>query len=60
MGFEGINGDQFFEKGVTSKTEGTGLGLANCKSIIESHDGTIQLFSKGVGLGATSEIIFNL
>ena len=60
LGFEGINGDHFFEKGVTSKPEGTGLGLANCKSIIESHNGTIHLKSKGAGLGATATIIFKL
>jgi len=58
LGFEGINGDHFFEKGVTSKSEGTGLGLANCKSIIESHNGTIHLESNGAGLGATATIAF--
>jgi len=60
LGFEGINGDHFFGKGVTSKSEGTGLGLGNCKSIIESHNGTIHLKSKGVGLGATVTVSFNI
>jgi nitrogen fixation/metabolism regulation signal transduction histidine kinase len=60
LGFEGISGDHFFEKGVTSKPEGTGLGLANCKSIIESHNGTIHLKSKGAGLGATATIAFEI
>jgi nitrogen fixation/metabolism regulation signal transduction histidine kinase len=60
MGFDGINGDRFFEKGVTFKAEGTGLGLANCKSIIESHHGIIQLHSEGEGKGATAVICFNI
>jgi signal transduction histidine kinase len=60
MGFEEVSGESFFEKGVTTKSEGNGLGLANCKSIIESHHGTIRLYSKGVGSGATAIICFEL
>jgi signal transduction histidine kinase len=60
IGFATMNGNQFFEKGVTSKTAGTGLGLANCKSIIESHKGTIQLRSDGPGKGATASLFFEL
>lgn len=33
--------DKIFEPLVTTKQEGTGLGLASCRSIIEQHNGTI-------------------
>jgi signal transduction histidine kinase len=37
---------KLFEPFFTSKKNGTGLGLAACYSIIESHRGTIQVESK--------------
>ena len=35
-----------FDPLVTTKQEGTGLGLASCKSIIEQHKGTITVSNK--------------
>jgi PAS domain S-box-containing protein len=37
------------------RQEGTGLGLALCKKLIEAHDGTIELASR-VGEGTTVEL----
>lgn len=34
---------EIFDPLFTTKIEGTGLGLASCKSIIESHDGTLDV-----------------
>jgi signal transduction histidine kinase len=37
--------DKIFEPLFTTKRVGTGLGLPNCKSIVEQHDGTITAAS---------------
>ena len=34
---------EIFDPLFTTKMEGTGLGLASCKSIINSHDGTLTV-----------------
>ncbi len=59
-GFDKEGGTHLFDKGYTTKTEGTGLGLANCRSIIEGHNGEMTLTSDGGGMGATATIIFHL
>jgi signal transduction histidine kinase len=43
---------QVFEPFYTTKTDGTGLGLAVTKRIIENHDGTLSIESEP-GAGAT-------
>lgn len=59
-GFDPENSIRLFQRGYTTKSEGTGLGLANCRNIIESHNGEITLTSDGINKGATSTVIFNL
>ncbi len=59
-GFDAETGSNLFSRGYTTKAEGTGLGLTNCKSIIESHNGEITLVSDGLGKGALLTIVFNL
>ncbi|MDR6782726.1 signal transduction histidine kinase [Pedobacter africanus] len=58
-GFDAATATHIFERGFTTKNTGTGLGLYNCKSIIESHAGSIEVSSNGPGLGATTLIRFS-
>jgi signal transduction histidine kinase len=51
-GFDRATADRIFTRGFTTKSSGTGLGLHNCRSIVESHGGTFSISSEGVGNGA--------
>ncbi|GGH78226.1 signal transduction histidine kinase [Filimonas zeae] len=58
VGFEPEQAARFFERGFTTKSSGTGLGLYNCRAIIESHSGNIRISSEGPGRGAVTTIQF--
>jgi PAS domain S-box-containing protein len=60
QGFTAETGSRFFERGFTTKKTGTGLGLYNCKSIIESHGGSFEIKSDGPGLGSVTAIKIDL
>jgi PAS domain S-box-containing protein len=55
-GFDQSIASRLFEKGFSTKHAGSGSGLYNSKSIVESHDGTIDVFSTGFGKGAVTTI----
>lgn len=57
-GFSSETGSHLFERGFTTKSNGTGLGLYNCRSIIESHAGEFDIASAGVDQGAEVTIVF--
>lgn len=59
-GFAPSVAELLFRKGVSSKEEGSGLGLANCRSIVENHAGTLHLTSTGPGSGAVAIATFSL
>jgi len=58
-GFDEATAAHLFERGFTTKNTGTGLGLYNCRSIIESHSGSFGIHSEGPGRGTTTTIKFN-
>jgi signal transduction histidine kinase len=59
-GFDAETGKKLFVRGFTTKAAGTGLGLNNCRIIIESHEGTIGITSDGFGKGALTTIEFKI
>lgn len=59
-GFDADTKENLFNRGFTTKSSGSGLGLANCKSIIEGHNGDLTLDSEGFGKGATITVYFNI
>jgi signal transduction histidine kinase len=59
-GFDQSTADQLFKRGFSTKFSGSGFGLYNCRSIIESHEGTINISSEGPGKGALTTIGFKL
>jgi len=60
QGFDQETSRKFFQRGFTTKKSGTGLGLYNCRSIVESHSGTFDISSEGPGLGAVTIIKFEI
>ncbi|WP_431212744.1 sensor histidine kinase [Puia sp. P3] len=57
-GFDEATGQRLFDRGFTTKSSGTGLGLHNCRSIVESHAGDISISSEGRGRGSLTTITF--
>jgi two-component system, sensor histidine kinase and response regulator len=60
IGFDGSIAGELFKRGFSTKPAGAGLALYNCRSIADSHTGTIDLTSDGPGKGALTTICFQL
>jgi signal transduction histidine kinase len=56
IGFDSETAKKLFERGFTTKYNGSGIGLHECKSVIESHGGTFSIESSGVNSGALTTI----
>jgi two-component system CheB/CheR fusion protein len=48
--------ERIFDSFVTTKSNGTGLGLSLCKRFVESHGGRLELQTAGDGPGACFQI----
>jgi signal transduction histidine kinase len=59
-GFDAEQTSQLFDRGFTTKFSARGLGLYNCRTIVESHDGTINITSPGKGKGAITTLEFKI
>ena len=57
-GFDPETAENFFKNGFSTKNRGSGIGLYQCRAIIESHGGTIVLNSQGIEKGA--EVVLSL
>lgn len=58
VGFASEMAENFFERGFSTKEQGSGIGLATSRSVIESHSGTLVISSEGPGTGA--EVLVNI
>jgi signal transduction histidine kinase len=59
-GFDEVTGSKLFNRGFTTKSSGSGLGLQSCRMIVEDHNGTIDISSDGPGKGAVTTIKFHI
>lgn len=55
-GFSMENGNKLFERGFSTKPTGSGIGLHECRAIVDSHGGTITISSKGENAGSQTVI----
>lgn len=59
-GFDSSIAGQLFNCGFTTKANGTGQSVYNCKTIVESHVGTIAITSDDPGKGTLTTIRFKI
>ncbi|MCP4348083.1 MAG: GAF domain-containing protein [Desulfobacterales bacterium] len=55
-GFDPDLAEHFFESGYTTRKRNSGMGLTQCRSIIEAHKGKIRIESAGPGQGTLVRI----
>jgi signal transduction histidine kinase len=60
VGFNPEYSEKLFERGYTSKTNGSGIGLHECRDIVQTHGGKMTIESKGKNKGSTTTIKFPL
>ena len=62
MGIEAVYHDKIFSlfERLSNNNEGTGVGLAIVKRIIEVHDGRVWVESEGIGQGSTFNFVINM
>lgn len=59
-GFDEATSQRLFESGWTTKSQGSGTGLRNCRAIAESHGGSFEIRSDGPDRGAVVTLVLPL
>lgn len=54
IGFDEETSKKFFQRGFTTKTSGSGIGLDQCNQILKAHGGHFSISSDGLRKGATT------
>jgi len=57
-GFDEETASRIFTRGFSTKASGSGVGLYHCRTILDSHNGTLELWSEGAGKGCVAVIVF--
>jgi ligand-binding sensor domain-containing protein/signal transduction histidine kinase len=58
IGFDEQTAEKLFVRGFSTKASGGGVGLYQCKTILDSHNGSLVLASEGPGKGCLATVIF--
>jgi len=58
IGFDEPTGSRLFVRGFTTKPTGSGVGLHHCRTILDSHNGRLELSSEGAGKGCVAIVSF--
>jgi len=58
VGFDETTGSGMFIRGFTTKPTGSGVGLHHCRTILDSHNGRLELSSEGAGKGCVAVVYF--
>ena len=59
-GFDKSIRNQLLNRGFSTKSSASGLGLYNCQIIAESHEGTVEIDSEGPGKGAVTTVTLKI
>ncbi|WNJ18046.1 HAMP domain-containing sensor histidine kinase [Pontibacter sp. G13] len=57
IGLQGKDPSYLLQKGISTKSFGSGLGLHNCRNILENHGGSLRLYDREKETGLVVEVV---